>query len=127
MVFQTAPNNGWSVSQIEEPNSAVLNLDGRLEIFKSEMKQGDVRQRAYHAWQTSPNGGWSNILNGLINGKLDDDANDWDSGIGSGRNQDGHLEAFAVGTNGGCIISGNLLVVGQIGMETLEDLLLKVQ
>ncbi|MCT7969177.1 hypothetical protein NG799_22945, partial [Laspinema sp. D1] len=61
------------------------NADGRLEVFTI-----GTDSKVYQAWQTTPNGGWSNWqqLSGGIA-----------KSVTVGRNQDGRLEVFAIGTD----------------------------
>ncbi|MFQ5708205.1 MAG: hypothetical protein ACE5HO_12180, partial [bacterium] len=99
-IWQKRPNESWgkwkrlgSPANVKLAGRPVLsqNQDGRMEIFL--LAQGGV---VWHRWQTHPNGGWSKwkSLGSPATSKLL-------SVPRLGRNQDGRLELFAIGSEGG--------------------------
>src|SRR5207237_104735 len=63
--------------------AALQNADGRIEVF---LRGNDANM--YHAWQTSPNNGWSGWAQ--MGGS-------WHRDPVAGRNADGRMELFVVG------------------------------
>jgi M6 family metalloprotease-like protein len=91
-IWQTIPNNGWSLwGRLGTANDKVKSLviernkDDRLEVFAVGIDNG-----IYHIWQTAPNSGWSAW------GRLGT-TNDKAKSLAVGKNKDGRLEVFAVG------------------------------
>jgi hypothetical protein len=88
--------SGWNSLGSPPPGpitsiAAASNFDGRIEVF------GISGGALWHIWQTSPNNGWSGWASlaappvpGLSNG----------TNCMVGRNQDGRLEVFVVGSDG---------------------------
>ncbi len=82
--------NGWSSlgGQLAGGRLAVAqNADGRLEVFGEAA--GAQGPELHHAWQTSPNGGWSAWSS------LGAPSTQFLGALAVARNADGHLEAFA--------------------------------
>ncbi|HEY8740551.1 MAG TPA: protease pro-enzyme activation domain-containing protein, partial [Candidatus Dormibacteraeota bacterium] len=97
--WQFAPGSGWTpfyslggatVGRLQGVVAVTTNTDGRLEIF-SRGSDGSI----WHAWQTSPNGGWGRFYSlGRPGG------GSFVSDVAAGRNGDGRLEISAIDPGG---------------------------
>ncbi|MFN2466250.1 MAG: protease pro-enzyme activation domain-containing protein [Candidatus Dormibacteria bacterium] len=90
--WQTSPNGGWGAwyplgtagsGAFVSDVAAGRNGDGRLEISAT-----DAAGRVWHAWQTSPSGGWTSVFYPLSGRQVTGTP-------GINTNQDGRLEIFA--------------------------------
>jgi GH25 family lysozyme M1 (1,4-beta-N-acetylmuramidase) len=86
------PGGGWYDGWVDSGNgnltgepAIIANADGRLEVFAR-----DTGGALVHAWQTAPNGNWSDWAS--LGGVLHSDP-------GVGRNGDGRVEVFALGSD----------------------------
>ena len=100
-IWQTAPSNGWSYWDVFPSPYAIQmyglgslgnNADGRIELFVIA-SDGAL----WHIWQVAPNNGWSNwhFLDGAPPGQ----SANGDQIPAVGRNADGRLEIFIVGSD----------------------------
>src|SRR6266568_4710537 len=98
-IWQTAPNGTWSTLTLlnKLANASYYssiavdeNADGRLEVFTV-----GTDGAFWHIWQTAPNGTWSSwaYLGTPSNVQST-------TGLTVGKNADGRLEFFTVGTDG---------------------------
>jgi hypothetical protein len=82
---------GTPTAQLNGVSSVGQNIDGRLVVFVSSQRTGEL----WHLWQTTPNGTWSS-WDSLYNPP----GTGFSSNAAVGQNADGRLEVFLIGYDG---------------------------